>query len=97
MFISLKLVLSFMNICSFYKQRVSVTLQSVQAVTIGSQDVVMAEDASSRLGVLLGFSSISLHNLLPATGDGFRFKVLCFLLNGLPIVCSATFRCGPFI
>jgi hypothetical protein len=38
-----------------------------------------------------------LHNLLPATGDGFRFKVLCFLLNGLPIVCSATFRCGPFI
>jgi hypothetical protein len=32
---------------------------------------------------------ISLHNLLCATGDGFRSSVLCFLLLGLPIVCSA--------
>jgi hypothetical protein len=34
-------------------------------------------------------SPISLHNLLCATGDGFRSSVLCFLLLGLPIVCSA--------
>jgi hypothetical protein len=32
-------------------------LHTVQAVTIVSQDVLMAEDTSARLGVLLDFSS----------------------------------------
>jgi hypothetical protein len=52
---------------------VSVALQRVQAVTILRQDVVTAEDVSSRLRVFLGFLPISWHNLLRATGDGFRF------------------------
>ncbi len=42
----------------------------------------------SRLGVLLGFSPISLHNLLRATSDGFRSWVSRFFLLRLPIVCS---------
>ncbi len=48
-----------------------------------------AGEASSRLGVLPGFSPISLHNLLHATDDGLRSYVSCFLLLGLPIVHSA--------
>ncbi len=45
-------------------------LQYVQAGTI--LHVVALGEASFRLGVLPGFSSIALHNLLCATGDGFR-------------------------
>jgi hypothetical protein len=44
--------------------------------------------AFSKLGVLPSFSPISSHDLLHAIGDGFRSKVLCFLLLGLPNVRS---------
>ncbi len=50
-------------------------------------------EASSKLGVLRGFSRISLQDLLPATGDGFRSEVLCFLLLGPAIVGSALWGC----
>jgi hypothetical protein len=63
---------------------------------------VVAGKACSRLSVLPGFSPISLHDLLRATGDGFRSEVLCFLLLGLPMLCSAIWvvmfclEFGPF-
>jgi hypothetical protein len=59
-----------------------VALQKAQATTILHQPVVAGgeREASSKLGVLRGFSLISLQDLLHATSDGFRTKVLCFLL-----------------
>jgi hypothetical protein len=50
-------------------------LQKVQATTILRQVVVAIGEASSRLGVLASFLPTSLHNLLHAIGDGFRFEV----------------------
>ncbi len=47
-------------------------LQKVWAGTILHQAVVALGEASSRLGVLPGFSSMALHNLLCATADVFR-------------------------
>ncbi len=47
-------------------------LQRGQATTILCRAVVAAGEASSKLGVLSGFAFISLHDLLHATGDGFR-------------------------
>ncbi len=49
--------------------------QRVQAATILCQAVVAAGEASSNRGVLPGFLPISLHNLVRATGDGFRSQV----------------------
>jgi hypothetical protein len=70
-----------------------VALQNVQAGTIlHHQAVVALREASFRLGVLPGFSSIALHNLLCATGDGFRSLVIC-PLRATP-GASCTFRCG---
>jgi hypothetical protein len=68
---SLKLIL--LIILSFYRQRVSATLQRAQAITILCQDVTTTEDAPSRLGVLLGYWATSSHNLLRAPGDGLKF------------------------
>jgi hypothetical protein len=57
--------------------------------------VVSLIRSNSRLGVLRGFSPISLHDLLCVAGDGFRSLISCFLLLGLPIVCSiCTLGCG---
>ncbi len=72
-------------------------LQKAQATTIlhqaGSCDRRREREASFKLGVLpsfeVGFSLISLHNLLPATGDGFRSEVLCFLLLRLTVVVGS--------
>ncbi len=47
---------------------------------------MVIKEPSSRLGVLLGFSPIFLHDLLCATSDGFRLWVSCFFLLRLPIV-----------
>jgi hypothetical protein len=44
----------------------------IQAITILWHAVMTAGEVSPRLGVLPGFSPITLHNLLRATGDGFR-------------------------
>jgi hypothetical protein len=60
--------------------------QRVQAANILYQAIVAFGEAFFKLGVFLGFLSISLHNLLRATSDGFRCQVSCFLLLGLPIV-----------
>ncbi len=43
-------------------------------------------EAFSKLGVLLGLLSISLHDSLWAKGEWFRSQVTLFLLLGLPIV-----------
>jgi hypothetical protein len=48
----------------------------------------------NRLGVLPDFSPISLHDLLHASGDGFRSMVLCFLLLGAPQCAFCTLGCG---
>jgi len=71
---------------SFYWQKVLVVLQKVHVVTILHRAVVAIGEAFSKLGVLLGFSLISLHDLFCATGDGFKSEVSCFLLLGLAIV-----------
>jgi len=42
------------------------------SATILGWAVVATGEASSRLGVLSGFSLISLHDLLCATGDGIK-------------------------
>jgi hypothetical protein len=47
-------------------------LKKIQAATVLRKVVVAAREASSRLGVLPSLLPISLHNLLRATGDGFR-------------------------
>jgi hypothetical protein len=47
-------------------------LQKVHVAIILRWVLVVARDASSRVGVLLGFLPISLHNLFCAYGDGFR-------------------------
>jgi hypothetical protein len=60
---------------TFYRQRVSVAFQKVQGATILRHAVVAAGEASSNRGVLPGFLPISLHDLLSATGDGFRSQV----------------------
>jgi hypothetical protein len=46
-----------------------VALQVVQATGILCRAVVATGEASCKLGVLPGFSFISLHDLLRATGD----------------------------
>jgi len=51
---------------------VLVALQKVQVAIILHQAIVATIEASSRLGVLQGFSPISLHDLFCATSDGFR-------------------------
>jgi hypothetical protein len=56
----------------FYKQKVSLALQRVQATTILHQVIVATKEASSRLGVLPSFSHITLHDLFCAIGDEFR-------------------------
>jgi hypothetical protein len=68
-----------------------VALQKAQATTLSYIRQLWQDkrEASSKLGALLGFSLISLQDLLPATGDGFRSEVLCFLLLRLTIVGSA--------
>jgi len=63
------------QILCFKKERaegVSVALQRVEVATILCWAVVVAGEACFRLGVLPGFSLVSLHDLLRATGDGFR-------------------------
>jgi hypothetical protein len=50
-----------------------VTPQKIYATIIVRQVVVVEGEVSSRLGVLLGFSPISLHDLFCAICDGFRF------------------------
>jgi hypothetical protein len=47
----------------------------IQAIAILWHAVMTAGEVSSRLGVRRGFSPISLHNLLRATGDGFRLQI----------------------
>jgi hypothetical protein len=59
-------------ICSFYRQRVSVAFQKVQITSILCRTIVTTREAAFRLGVLQGFSPISLHDLFCAIGDGFR-------------------------
>ncbi len=59
-------------ICSFYRQRVLVVLQRIQATTILRWAIMAIGETFSKLGVLLGFSPISLHNLFRAIGDGFK-------------------------
>jgi hypothetical protein len=61
----------FLIIRSFNRQRVLVALQRVQAGIVLHRAIVNAKKVSLELGVL-GFSPISLHDLLHATGDGFR-------------------------
>ncbi len=51
-------------ICSFYKHKVSMASQNVQAATILHWTIVAIREAFSRLGVLESFFIISLHNLL---------------------------------
>jgi hypothetical protein len=53
---------------------------------------VATREAFSRLGVLLEFSPVFVHNLLRAIGDGIRSYVSCFLLLRLPVVCFALSR-----
>jgi hypothetical protein len=48
-----------------------VTLQRILAISILCRAVVTTREASSRLGVLLNSTPISLHDLFHATGDGF--------------------------
>jgi hypothetical protein len=55
---------------SFYRHRVSVALQRVQATYL-SKWVVIAGEGSSRLGVLLGLPPFFLINMLHATSGGF--------------------------
>jgi hypothetical protein len=57
---------------SFYGQKVSMTLQKVQATAILHRVVVTIKKTSSKLVVLSIFSPISLHDLFRVTGDGFR-------------------------
>ncbi len=75
--------------------------QRVEAATMLHRAVVAAGAISSRFGVLPDFSPISLHDLFCATSDGFRSKVLCFLLLRLPIVRSTLsgvfFCCAPIL
>ncbi len=73
-------------ICSFYQQKVSMALQKVQITIILHRAIVTTREAAFRLGVLQGFSPISLHDLLCAINDRFRSQVLCFLFLRLPIV-----------
>jgi len=47
------------------------TLQRILVISILCLAVVTTREASSRLGVLLSFMLISLHDLFCATGDGF--------------------------
>jgi hypothetical protein len=54
-------------ILSFYTQRMSVTLQRVQAASI-SRQIVTLREGSSRLGVLLNLSSLSLADLFHVGG-----------------------------
>ncbi len=64
---------SLLIIRSFYRQQLCVWLsRRVQATTLLHQVVVAVGEASSKLGVLPGFSPISLHNLLRANCDRFR-------------------------
>jgi hypothetical protein len=53
-----------------------VTLQRILAISISCRGVVTTREASSRLGVLLSFMPISLHDLFHATGDGFTLIYL---------------------
>jgi hypothetical protein len=77
-------------LCSFYGQRgwcVNGSSESSGLHYFASDRIIAAPwESSSRLDVLPDFSSISLHNLLCATSDGFRSYVSWFLLLGLPIV-----------
>jgi hypothetical protein len=57
---------------SFYRYKVLVVLQRIQVATILHWAIVTIGKASSKLGVLLGFSPISLHDLFHAIGDGFK-------------------------
>jgi hypothetical protein len=82
------------NICSFYRQRVSVALQRVQAITILRRAVVATREVSSfRFGVIPDFSSITLHDLLCATGDGFRSRFRVFSHIRVPHCVFCTFKC----
>jgi hypothetical protein len=83
-------------LCSFYRQRMLVAFQKVQAATILQWVVVIVEKAFSRLDVLLNFSPISLHELLCATSDGFRSLVFLFLFLGSPL-CVLHFRVWSFV
>jgi hypothetical protein len=65
-------------ICSFYRHKLSRALRRVQATTLLHQVVVAVGEASSKLGVLPGFSPISLHDLLRATCDRFRSQFHVF-------------------
>jgi protein-S-isoprenylcysteine O-methyltransferase Ste14 len=56
---------------SFYNQRESVTFQRVQAVTILRQAVVAA--VLGLMSFQVFHPSPCMHDLLCATGDGFRF------------------------
>jgi hypothetical protein len=71
---------------SFYKHKLSVTLRKVQATTLLHQVIVTVGEGSSKLGVLLNFLPIPLHDLLHVIGLGPRFHIS---ILGLHIVCSA--------
>ncbi len=56
----------------FYRQKVSMALQTIQATTILYWAVVAIKEATFRCDVLPSFSPIFLHALFCVTGDGFR-------------------------
>jgi hypothetical protein len=56
----------------FYRQKVSMALQTIQAATILYWAVVAIEEVTFRCDVLPSFSPIFLHALFCVTGDGFR-------------------------
>jgi hypothetical protein len=55
---------------SFYGPKMSVALQKTQATSISSWAII-AREASSRLGVLLGLPPLSLVDMIQATSGGF--------------------------
>ncbi len=55
---------------SFYRQRMLVALQRAQAASI-SRHIVIVRKASSKLGVLLNLSPLSLVDLFHVTGGRF--------------------------
>ncbi len=68
-------------------------LYRVQVATILHWAIVATRKASSRLGVLLGFLPISLHNLFDTTGDGFKPRFMFSPLRAPHgVICN--FRCG---
>jgi hypothetical protein len=69
------------NICSFYRQRVSVALERERERESSGYHYLASGSCGNKRGLFFRFddvlpdffSSIALHDLLCATGDGFRF------------------------